>query len=226
MAVSAQHDISPKLHTALSHIRSGDVTRARQLLWQTVAVAPGNPHAWLMLAHVARTTEEKRAALRHTIACSPQHAYAEQILRGLLSNTHVRQAAQTGIFICYAHQDELFSVELAEDLRAAGFHTWVDVLDIGSDTDWNEAINIALRRSGLMLLVVSPAALRATNTRAEYQWFMDAGKIIIPLQRHPCDIGGLNLWHPLVDFSQQYRAGLENLLHLILTPKAQPACTR
>lgn len=226
MAVSTRPTLSPTLHIALSYIRSGDAPRARQLLWQTVSISPKNAQAWLLLAHVARTTEEKRAALRHALAAKPRDPRAKQMLRRLLTVSYVRQAARLGIFISYAHRDELFAIELAEDLHSIGFHTWIDVLDINNDADWNQSINQALSFSGLMLLVVSPAGLRAANTRAELQCFLDAGKIVIPIQHEPCDVHELNVWHPPIDFSQRYRAGLENLLYLLQAPKADPAYTR
>ncbi|MBZ0275587.1 MAG: TIR domain-containing protein [Anaerolineae bacterium] len=221
--VSSQTDTSHTMNIAMAYIRSGDTLRARQLLWQVVSSAPHYAQAWLLLARVARTPEEKRAALHNTLTYNPHHTTAEQSLRRLLAPQYVRQAVHAGIFINYARADELFAVELAEDLRNAGIRVWVDVLDMARGEDWYEAIEAALRRCSLMLLIVSPSTARAASSRAELMRFMDAGKIVIPALRYAGDLNGLNLYHPPIDFSQNYHTGLENLLHLLLLPKSQPA---
>jgi hypothetical protein len=129
-------------------------------------------------------------------------------------------APAAGVFISYAQADELIAAELAEALRFFGVPVWLDIVEIPNGADWNEAIADAVSRCGLMLLVGSPAALRADNVYSELRRFRDAGKIIIPALMQPADLSAFRLWQPPVDFTEDYSSGLQDLLALLLPNRA------
>jgi hypothetical protein len=217
------NDLNRLLSAVGQYARAGQYHRARQLLWRVIAAAPHEEQAWLMLASVAQTIEERRAALARVLALDPAHTRARQAYLRSLETHYVRQAAQAGVFISYAHPDELFAAELAEDLRFFGVPVWLDITDMPNGSDWYEAIEAAMQRCGLLLLIASPSAARADNVRSELKRFADAGKIIIPVQRHQADLSGLNLWYPPIDFGEDYSSGLQDLIHLLSAP--EPALT-
>lgn len=211
------------LNAAAQYTRSGQLQQARQLLWQVISLAPYEERAWLLLASAAQTIEERRAALWRVLMLNPDHAKAKQAYLQTMELSFIRQAALAGVFISYAHCDEIFAVELADDLRFFGVPVWMDIMDMPEGSDWFEAVETAMAHCGVMLLVGSPAAQRADNVRSEIKRFADAGKIILPVQYQPADFLALNLWYPAINFDEDYSSGLQDLIRLLTLP--EPAGT-
>src|SRR5262245_12589599 len=102
--------------------------------------------------------EEQRAALYAELAAHPDNPTARQALLRLITVQHLKQSAGQGIFLSYARSDELFAIDLAEDLRAAGLPVWLDATDIADEDDWHAKVSAALESCGLMVAVISPEA--------------------------------------------------------------------
>jgi hypothetical protein len=218
MSFSTEYDLIHNTQVALKHIRAGNLPAAERLLRQVLAAQPDNEQAWLMLAYTAQTVEDKRQALGRALKLNPNNAKVRAALTRLVDSEHVRQAARGGVFISYTRSDEVFVAQLAEDLQVAGVPIWVDMFDIPDGTDWHDEIERALQRCHLMVAVLSPAALRAGNWRAELSRFMDSGKLIVPILYRPCDISAIPFWHEPVNFTGDYSGGLQYLTHLLTTP--------
>lgn len=222
--VSTMNTPDAMLQRAVQCARAGLLQEARQLVWQVVSTEPQHEQAWSLLAYVAQTIEERRAALWKILSFNPDHPKARQAFLRSMDEGFIQQAAGRGIFISYAHADQLFVLELANDLRLLGVDVWLDILDMSDESDWNEAIEDALKRCGLMLVVASPAALRADNVMAELRRFMDSGKIVLPILCKPTDLTAMGLWNPPVDFTAQYGDGLQDLVRVLGIP--EPALHR
>ncbi len=207
------------LRAAAEHIRTGSPESARRLLEQIIQINPTDEQAWLLLASAAQSVEEKRATLARALIVSPKAPAVRAALLALSDPSYVREAARAGIFICYARSDELFAMALAEDLRFFELPAWLDAVDIADDEDWHEAVASALARCGLMVLVLSPAA-RADNVQAEVDYFVKAGKIVLPVRAKPNAFTELPVWYPPIDFSEDYASGLQDLLNLVLDDDA------
>lgn len=219
MVMTPPH-LEDTLTAAIASARGGDTLTARLLLRRFVKERPGSVQAWVWLAYVAESIEEKRAALRNAVSLQPYAPRLRDAFLGTLSPAHVKAAAAKGIFISYARNDELTAVELAHDLNEAGFNTWLDIQDIPDDGDWHSEIAAALRRCGLMLLITSPNVVDDTDSTAERMHFMRTGKIIVPVLHESCDLKALDVWHPAIDFRRDYALGLHRLLGLL--QKEQP----
>ena len=50
-------------------------------------------------------------------------------------------------FFSYCREDSDFALNLAEDLKAAGAHVWIDQLDIEPGTPWDRAVEEALNQA-------------------------------------------------------------------------------
>lgn len=207
------------LNAAAQYTRNGQLQQARQLLWQVISLAPYEERAWLLLASAAQTIEERRAALWRVLLLNPGHAKVKQAYLQTMDMPSIQQAAQAGVFISYAHCDEVFAVELADDLRFFGVQVWVDIMDMPDGSDWFEAVEKAMAGCGVMLLVGSPAALRADNVRSEIKRFADAGKIILPVLYQPADLSTLSLWYPVIHFEEDYSSGLQDIIRLLTMPE-------
>lgn len=63
------------------------------------------------------------------------------------------------IFISYKSEDHKFAFELDQQLRDAGFDTWIDKKRLRAGEDWREEIDDGIRQSFAMVLILSPAVL-------------------------------------------------------------------
>jgi predicted transcriptional regulator with HTH domain len=205
-----------KVDIAAMLVRSGNIAGARELLRKIVAQEPANERAWAWLAYVESGIEAKRAALYRAYRLNPSDTRLYDALLKLMSPPHSTRAAQNGVFISYVRADELFALDLRESLRAAGVKVWLDMTDVPEDMDWHTAVDQALDRCGLMLLLLSPTALKTGELRAERQQFLDAGKIVVPVLHNHCDLTALNLMHPPVDFRHGYALGLQQLVKILI----------
>lgn len=212
-------DLDAMYQQAMQHTHEAQFQEARQLAWQIVSAAPHHEAGWWLLAYVAQTLEERRIALWKILADNPKHPKARQAFLRSMDPPYIRQASQKGVFISYAHTDLAFVAELADDLKLMGIPVWLDMLDMAEESDWDEEVDEALKRCGLMLVVTSPGALRAENVQTEVRRFMDAGKIVLPVLKQTCDLSVLGLWHTPVDCSVDYALGLGDLMRLIGLPE-------
>lgn len=92
------------------------------------------------------------------------------------------------VFISYARSDEAFVRRMDADLKKHGINTWVDFDDIVAGKSWARQIGEALDSCDIMLLVFSPTAMESTNVEDEWNYYLDRGKMIIPVLYQPCTI--------------------------------------
>jgi len=63
---------------------------------------------------------------------------------------------ETLAFFSYSRRDSDFALKLAKDLRAAGTGVWLDQLDIAAGEHWDSAIEKALAKCSVILVILSP----------------------------------------------------------------------
>jgi hypothetical protein len=206
------------LRAAIRLAQQGRAHQAYRDLQKITRRDPQNVHAWMWLAYVAPNSNEKRAALRQARALQPQNADVEVALHRLVAPPHIYQAVRSGVFISYARADELFAIDLVDVLNAREIRAWLDITQIDPHTTWHTSIATALRNCGLMLMILSPAALRSEDVDRERQWFWQTGKIILPVLHADCDFESLNLAVPPVDFRASFDLGVQQLLQILLAP--------
>lgn len=170
-----------------------------------------------------RTVEEQRILLQKQLAVSPDDLYIKQALVRLTSPQHIKYAANSGVFVSYSRADDLFAIQLAEDLRTTGLKIWLDINSIMNDQDWGEAVHQALDACGLMIVILSPGALEDIDVKNEVDYFLAQGKIILPALHSPCNYSAMNLWNQPVDFRHDYTLGLNILVRLL---SSQTGATR
>jgi hypothetical protein len=200
---------------AAAFARAGNHEKARPLLRQVVQAMPDDERGWLWLAFVTDHTEEKRAALRKALQLRPNDERVKQVFMGLLDEQHVRHAAKRGVFISYSPSDDLFAIELADELRDAGVKVWLDVAEINDEDDWDGRVAGAMQACGVMLVIVSPEAMENKQAQTERHRFGESGKIIIPILYQHSDYRMLNVWHPPVDCRYDPKPGIYSLIKLL-----------
>lgn len=92
------------------------------------------------------------------------------------------------LFICYAREDEVFALNLADKLKDAGVPVWIDKRDIPRGADWDLAIEDALHDASQFLIILSPTSVKKREVRGELRVALDENKRIFPVLYQPCRI--------------------------------------
>ncbi|MCL4261855.1 MAG: SUMF1/EgtB/PvdO family nonheme iron enzyme [Anaerolineae bacterium] len=120
------------------------------------------------------------------------------------------------VFISHAHQDAELAQRLAADLRARGWPVWMAPDSIQTGEQWVEAVNRGLEESGVLLLLISHAAVNSAWVRRETNVAIELehqGEIqFYPLEVQPCDLPPLWRGYQRTPFGGRYEAALDKLL--------------
>ena len=119
------------------------------------------------------------------------------------------------IFISHATADAAFAHRLAADLRALGFAVWIAPASIRPGEQWVAAINRGLEESGVMVLVLTPAAAASPWVQMETNVAIElerAGEMaFVPLLREKGRYPGLWRAYQWVMGEGEYGAALGGL---------------
>ena len=133
------------------------------------------------------------------------------------------------IFFSYSRFDSPFALKLASDLREAGANIWIDQIDIPAGNHWDAAVEKALDNSATVLVILSPTSIVSPNVMDEVSFALESGKRIIPVMFVECLTPFRLRRLQRVDFTREYSAGLNQLLHSLglithdeLVKKEQP----
>ena len=85
-------------------------------------------------------------------------------------------------FISYSWNDgAAYASALASRLKADGFQVFLDRASYASGDDWKKVGAWTLRRTGQLILVGSPAAIRSDPVIHEVEIFSKTGRQIVPI---------------------------------------------
>lgn len=116
------------------------------------------------------------------------------------------------IFISYSRNDVDFAHRIATSLSDLGADIWIDVEDIPAGMKWSTAIQEGLDLCDAMLVIISPDSMASTNVEDEWQYYLDQGKLLIPLLWRPAKVHFQFSRLQYVDFREQaYDAALKQL---------------
>lgn len=88
--------LQAKLQQGIEAARKGDKVTAQKLLRQVTGGDPDNEVAWMWLASVSETLQERRACLEQTLRINPNNTRARQALEQLSAVTGVPSRLPTG----------------------------------------------------------------------------------------------------------------------------------
>jgi TonB family protein len=118
-------------------------------------------------------------------------------------------------FFSYCREDSEFALKLAEDLKVAGAHVWIDQLDIEPGTPWDRAVEEALNNAPRMLVVLSPVSVNSDNVRDEVSFALSRQKRVIPVLYRDCDVPFRLARLQHIDFRPDYDRALRILLRAL-----------
>ncbi|HEU5348027.1 MAG TPA: TIR domain-containing protein [Ktedonobacterales bacterium] len=117
------------------------------------------------------------------------------------------------IFISYAHEDTAFVDRLEPQLKARGFHPWVDRRRLEGGQDWQAMIQHAIAQSSALVVVLTPESLESQFVLMEYREAQRLGRPVIPLQIKPVSHPPMDLNHIqwITSFEGDFDRGLNDL---------------
>lgn len=77
--------------------------------------------------------------------------------------------------------------QLASDLQKSGAITWIRLDHVPVGSSWQNEVSQAIHKADLLLLVMSPDAMRDDLVSEEWEQFLEAGKPVIPLYWRECE---------------------------------------
>ncbi|MBZ0305492.1 MAG: toll/interleukin-1 receptor domain-containing protein [Anaerolineae bacterium] len=92
------------------------------------------------------------------------------------------------VFISYSRSDEAFAKRLASSISNNGMEVWINIKDIPAGARWNNSIQEGLKICDVMLLIVSQTSMESKHVEDEWYYFLEEGKLIIPIYYQPADI--------------------------------------
>lgn len=124
------------------------------------------------------------------------------------------------LYLSYSVFETELALQLAADLRAAGYRVWCDRLDVDPSRPLHEQVKHAIRSSAVLVAVLTPAYLHARYARLEWEFAARKRYAIVPLLAGPVTTADLPPELPIdprLDFSDwrnetAYRAQLTALL--------------
>ena len=96
------------------------------------------------------------------------------------------------IFISYSRKNQAFAEDLARQLTQDGAEVWIDVKNITPGVTWMNAIDDGLKKSDIMLVVVTQASMNSKQVEKEWQYFLRREKPIIPIWLEEVESQALN----------------------------------
>lgn len=115
-------------------------------------------------------------------------------------------------FFSYSRDDSEFTLRLAEDLKAAGAHVWLDQLDIEPGQRWARAVQDALNNSPRVLVILSPSSVDSTHVEDEVNFALEEHKTVIPVLYQDCKVPFQLRPFQYVDFRTDYARGIKVML--------------
>ncbi len=138
----------------------------------------------------------------------------------------MNSAKQRWTFISYSRQDKDFALELARELKSAGYLVWLDQLDIPAGARWDDEVERALQESEIFLIILTPASVSSENVKDEVGYAIDNGKRVLPVLLKECTVPLRLRRFQYVDFTKtEFNEGIkraEQLLNTLIKESAPP----
>ncbi|WP_418318164.1 toll/interleukin-1 receptor domain-containing protein [Piscinibacter sakaiensis] len=120
--------------------------------------------------------------------------------------------APSRIFFSYSRSDSNFVLKVARALRSEGRDVWVDQLDIPKGARWDVEVEKALKASGCLLVVLSPASTNSQNVLDEVSYALEERRKVLPILLQPTNIPFRLKRLQYIDFTGDFDAAYRQLV--------------
>lgn len=124
------------------------------------------------------------------------------------------------IFITHARKDDASAQKLHDALKARGVESWLDLLDVQAEENWETEVDKALKSATHCILIMSKSTLKSPSVAYEYRYFLNAGIPIFIVAIESSDLTQLPQRlqdSPVMDMTQDYESRIDQLVELLTT---------
>jgi TIR domain-containing protein len=100
----------------------------------------------------------------------------------------LESGARGHIFVSYSRHDLEWVQQLVTDLEAVGLPVWLDVHKLKPGVVWDSEIELALRGTDVLLVVLSDKSAASTNVLDEINFALSKNRLVVPVLHRACDI--------------------------------------
>lgn len=121
-------------------------------------------------------------------------------------------------FISHARKDDESAQKLNAALKARKIKSWLDILEIKSDDEWEKKVDQALKSANNCILIMSKSTLKSPSVAYEYRQCVKAGIPIFIVLVESYDLTKLpqRLQDArVIDMTQDFEAGVDKLVESI-----------
>jgi hypothetical protein len=116
------------------------------------------------------------------------------------------------VFLSYKHQESTFATELIQRLTAIGFKLWVDAEQLRAGENWRETINLAIKDSFALVVIITPESKTSEYVTYEWAFAQGAGIKIVPVLLRPTKLHPQLETLQYLDFTDPYIQPWERLI--------------
>jgi hypothetical protein len=92
------------------------------------------------------------------------------------------------IFVSYSSKDQNFVDNLYDELRKSGYRVWLNTESIPKSEMWYNELVKGLKETDLLILILSPDAVKSKWVKEEWKTFADLNKKVLPILHRECKI--------------------------------------
>lgn len=134
---------------------------------------------------------------------------------------------QRKTFLSYSRANKDFAIKLAKELKAEGFHVWLDQLDIPAGARWDREVEKALEECEIFMIILTKASIDSENVLDEIGYAVDNGKRFLPVMLENCNVPLRLRRFQYVDFTtKNFDEGVESAKELLRSLIEQPTIPR
>ena len=124
------------------------------------------------------------------------------------------------LYVSYPEKDYVFAHRLIDDLQAAGYVVFSDAVTAAGSMAWATETRRAIRASGAVLMILTPADGRRVGTRHEGVLAIRGQKPLMVLRRSPGELPRFGRHGVEIDFTGEYDRAFQRLLSELPTAAA------
>jgi hypothetical protein len=134
---------------------------------------------------------------------------------------------QRRTFLSYSRINTDFALQLAKELKSAGFLVWLDQLDIPTGARWDDELEKALEECEIFMVIITPDSIASENVKDEIGYAIDHSKRILPVFLENAKLPLRLRRFQYVDFTtKSYEEGVESAKQLLRNLSEEPTIPR
>jgi len=142
--------------------------------------------------------------------------------------TEQERGGRGHIFVSYSRRDLEWVQALVTELEAAGLPVWLDVHKLKPGVVWDSEIELALRGTDVLLVILSENSAASTNVLDEINFALSKNRLVVPVLHQTCEVPYRLARLQHIDFTGPREVALHRLverLRAATTPGASGAFT-